>query len=476
MKRATVSLAAALFLLAAPFAAAQVDTGLADLSMYVALGDSLTAGYASGGLAQFYQQGSYPALFAERAGITDFEQPLVSDPGIPPVLQLVSLQGPVIAPSSDTPGQPINATLPRPYNNLGVPGADLYDLLNTTGDITNLLAGNQDNVMHDLILRDGQHTALEQAIGLNPTFVTMWIGNNDVLGAAIYATPIDGVTMTPVDAFAAMYQQALGALAQYTSADIVVFTLPDVTAIPFVTTVEPFFTLPDGTHVPVIGSNGPLPEDAYVTLPAASLLAQGIGVPVELGGTGIPLPEDLSITAEGVQPGFVLRPEEVAVINQRIADFNQVIVDTAHAMGAKVLDINEIFRRVQQGFFIYGGFELTTDFLTGGLFSYDGVHPQHVGYALVASELIKLVNQEFRADIPQVNLYQILLEGPGAGAAAGLTAQEAARAYGMEALAQLRQAFPLLGPVPQRHPGVRRPMGRPGQVTVTPRLDGGDLR
>ena len=69
------------------------------------------------------------------------------------------------------------AELPRPYNNLGVPGANVYDLLFTTGDIGNLIAGNQNNVMHDLILRFPQvqdpstgnlidATALVQAIAL----------------------------------------------------------------------------------------------------------------------------------------------------------------------------------------------------------------------------------------------------------------------------------------------------------------------
>ena len=93
-----------------------------------------------------------------------------------------------------------------------MPGADLYDMLFTTGNIYNLLAGHQDNVMHDLILRDGEHTALEQAIGLQPTFVTMWIGNNDVLNAALAGTPVEGVTMTPVATFEQLYNTALGAL------------------------------------------------------------------------------------------------------------------------------------------------------------------------------------------------------------------------------------------------------------------------
>ncbi len=470
MKQTMTLLALVVLLAALPVQAASVDTGLADFSTYVAIGDSLTAGFASGGLAVEYQEGSYPALIAQQLGLEDFQQPLVSMPGIPPVLVLQHLvPSPVIVPSSDTPGMPMNAELPRPYNNIAVPGANLYDLLNTTGDIMNLLAGNTDNVMHDLILRDGVHTQLEQAIGLGPTFATMWIGSNDILGAAVYATPVEGVTMTPVDSFAAMYPQALGALIQYTGADVVVITVPHVTVIPFVTTIEPYITLPDGSHVPLIGSNGPLTEDCYVTLAASQLLAQGIGIPVELGGTGQPLPEDLQFIGGQVVPGVVLRPEEVQIINGRVDAFNQIIEDTAAALGAKVLDINPFLERVKNGFFVYGGFQLSTQFLLGGVFSYDGVHPQKVGYALVANELINLINHEFRADIPQVNLYDILVapayDGDSGGDAAAMSA-DPARVFTDSAMKELEKAFPLLGPL-----NTGREVTAGGQIAPNPRLE-----
>jgi len=472
MKKILATLVAAVVLAAVP-------AGAVDFTTYVALGDSLTAGFSQGGLVETYQNYSYPKLLADQIGATVFEQPLVSDPGLPPILELQQLlPNPVIVPKSDTPGQPLNATYPAPYNNLGVPGASLYDLLFTTGDINNLIAGNTDNVMHDLILRDGEHTALEQAIGLNPTFVTLWIGNNDILGAAVYATPIEGVTMTPVDNFQQMYQQALGALAQYTSADIVVINLPDVTAIPFVTTVKPYIELPDGTHVPLIGSKGPLPEDAYVTLGASSLLAQGIGIPVDLGGTGIPLPEDMQIIGGQAVPGVVLRQDEVAVINDRIAAFNQIIADTAAAVGAKVFDINTIFNRIaHEQHWGVGGLEISTDFLLGGIFGYDGVHPQKIGYGMVASELIDFLNTTYDLKklgefIPNVNMYEIMTGSPDDQPPPEVAPQDAPRAFTAEAFGALQKVFrPLRINVPPspRHPSGRISVARPnvkGQAII----------
>ena len=64
----------------------------ADFSKYVAIGDSGTAGFASGGLMKAYQEGSYPALLAHQFGVATFQQPLVSDPGIPSVLILQALR------------------------------------------------------------------------------------------------------------------------------------------------------------------------------------------------------------------------------------------------------------------------------------------------------------------------------------------------------------------------------------------------
>ena len=45
-----------------PMAASAADTGSANFTRYVALGDSLTAGFCSGGLVRNCQLGSYPLL------------------------------------------------------------------------------------------------------------------------------------------------------------------------------------------------------------------------------------------------------------------------------------------------------------------------------------------------------------------------------------------------------------------------------
>src|SRR3954453_19532272 len=122
----TLAGALALALLVAGAAFGQPNTGSANFTTYVAMGDSLTAGFSSGSINQTYQVNSYPALIYRQAkggSTTDgFAQPLVSPPGLPGILVLRSLLPVTITPSSTT-GVPLNLTYPKPYNNIAVPGA-----------------------------------------------------------------------------------------------------------------------------------------------------------------------------------------------------------------------------------------------------------------------------------------------------------------------------------------------------------------
>jgi lysophospholipase L1-like esterase len=462
MKKTLVALSLVAFFTAAP-ATAQVD-----LSRYVALGDSGSAGFVSGSLMNFYQQRAFPALLAEQAGVSGFELPTVSEPGIPPILELVHLvPSPVIAPVApfEESGLPTNALFPGIYNNLAVPGATLYDMLFTTGDIYNLIAGNFDDPMHDLILRNGINTALEQGIGLQPTFVTVWIGLNDILPTALTGTPIEGVTMTPVESFEMLYNNAIGALMTNTSADIVLINLPDITTMPFSTSVAPFVEIPGMGIVPLMGTNGPLSPDSLVTLPGGSLIAMGYGLP-----GGPPLPEDLNFITQ--EPGYVLRPGEVETIDDRVAAFNQIIDDVADAYGLPVLDMNTAFAEIVAGDGpIFGGVELTADFLLGGIFSYDGIHPQRIGQALIAGQLIDLINAEYGADIPQLNMAEILFEGdwqtPGISPAAAKRAVMSTDAH--------KELLKILVPklkrsLTTRRPEVRRRNPGTGDVRRAPAL------
>lgn len=431
----TLACALALALLVAGAAFGAVNTGNASFQTYVAMGDSLTAGFSSGSLVRTYQVNSYPALIYRQATgmTTGFEQPLVSAPGIPGILRLTGLFPTVI---SATPGlgQPLNLNLPRPYNNIAVPGATLHDLLTKT-------QSTSANDITDLILRKLGGTQLQEGLALHPTFVSLWIGNNDALAAATSGIAIEGVTLTPPDQFAADYNTVVNAITA-TGAKMVVANIPDVTSIPFVTTIPRFLVNPktnqlvlvNGQPVPLIGPDGPLQAGDYVLLTASAELAQGRGIPVGIpGGTGVPL-SDTS----------VLSAAEVATIKAHVAAYNNTIRTVANAKGLAFVDANATLNDLATNGISIGGIDFSSAFLTGGIFGYDGVHPTAFGYAYIANLFIDAINTQFGGQIPEVDLYPFIfgpLPNQTAALAAPLTGKAIPQATGFVFTPEARRSL-----------------------------------
>ncbi len=395
--------ALALAFLVAGAAFGQVSTGTANFTTYVAMGDSLTAGFSSGALLQKYQVNSYPALIYRQVFGSDsgFEQPLVSNPGIGSTGGVLVLRGlfPTIITPTPNQGQPLNLTYPHAYNNIAVPGQTLHDLLTQTS-----------GGFADLILRPNganQFTQLQEGLSLKPTFVTLWIGNNDALAAATSGIAVEGVTLTPPAQFDADYNTVVNAITA-TGAKMAVANIPDVTSIPFVTTVPRFLVNPltnqpviiNGAPVPLIGPDGPLQAGDFVLLTATAELAQGRGIPVAAGGTGQPLTDDV-----------VLSAAEVATIRAHVAAYNSTISTVATAKGLALVDANAILSDLATNGIAVGGVTFTSAFLTGGVFGYDGVHPTAFGYAYIANKFIDEINAFYGGDIPEVDLYPFIF-GP----------------------------------------------------------------
>ena len=52
---------------------------------------------------------------------------------------------------------------------------------------------------------------------------------------------------------------------------------------------------------------------------------------------------------------------------------------------------------------VTNGVNNTAAFISGNLFSLDGVHPTPRGYAIVANEMIKVINTKYGCQVPTVN-------------------------------------------------------------------------
>jgi hypothetical protein len=107
----------------------------------------------------------------------------------------------------------------------------------------------------------------------------------------------------------------------------------------------------------------------------------------------------------------VLDAGEVDTIRAVTVAYNRIIAREAWRAGAALADIHGLLDCVSARGVVVGGRRLTTEFL-GGLFSLDGIHPTNTGYALIANEFIRMLNQRFQARIPPLSLRAVAGEDP----------------------------------------------------------------
>ncbi len=409
-----------------------INLGEADFSRFYTVGNSLTAGYQNGALYQSAQEFSFGKIIADRVGAS-FEQPIISDPGFGGRLEFEgfdSNQNPVIVTNSET-GGPLNINYPAPYNNLGIPGALLFDLLNAT-NANNCASGlnpinPRPNPFFNLILRNqalNLGSQISQLKASNPTLITLWAGNNDILG---YYLSGGKIPFTPLVNFNYLFN-SLGDSLELTNADVFIANIPNVERIPFVATFGPKIAesikeaYQAGTIMGLFLENDPVPYspnelknlEGMVTL-AGKKLAPLIGIPTGKayldsdGNYNIPPGIDTT-KAFGLHPQnpfpdkFSLSREELADASGMVEQYNEVIADLCENKGFSLVDINALFKEVYDGGLVENGIKFTTDYITGNLFSLDGIHPTSQAYGIIANRFILAINEKLGAEIPLVNV------------------------------------------------------------------------
>ncbi len=240
-----------------------VTAGTADFTRYVSVGNSLTAGFMDNALYLEGQQNSYPAIMASRMALVTgtgaggaFNQPLLpagngtngapigaGGAGRGRFAVTTTATVTFLAPSTGYLSPDFAFSGDRAaLNNLGVPGillaspngdpvphvmnAKMGDATFGATDVTSTF-----NPFYNRFATvPGTTTVMAQALARNPTFFSLWIGNNDILG---YATLGGTVPSTPTTAFNSLYPVVLNSLLGATATPKgVVANIPDVTSIP----------------------------------------------------------------------------------------------------------------------------------------------------------------------------------------------------------------------------------------------------
>ncbi len=416
------------------------STGEADFTTYVSIGNSLTAGYQNNSLYQEVQEFSYPNLIAGQV-MTDFVQPLISDPGIAPgkleVESLVftngSITGANFSARTDN-GETLNSSYEKPFNNLGIPGAVLGDMLDNTDFAVK--ASARQNPYFVAVLRNAAFgsTVVEQVANQTPTFITCWIGNNDVLGYAtsggVRGSDATGMLPTEETRFSSYYA-ALGMALNATGAKVAVANIPNVTVLPYFMTVGPSTALNLAAYLggednvalyyQKQGETTATSSASYSDLLAGRVLLtlSGSEYAAYIGdktgayytAKGVAPPAGIVTTAPfGLDPQnpwpheYTLDPDEIRIANDATSSFNGTIANVASTYDFAVVDINSEFQSIAAGGKEYNGVTFTTRFLSGYLFSLDGVHPTSQGAGIIANQFIKAINTKWNANIPEINV------------------------------------------------------------------------
>ena len=101
---------------------------------------------------------------------------------------------------------------------------------------------------------------------------------------------------------------------------------------------------------------------------------------------------------------FVLTTDEQTLIETARSQYNGTIRDLASANGLAFVDVSSVLDQVANGGVTFNGGVVTSDFVTGGGFSLDGVHPTPRGYALTANLIIDAINDTYGSDVPGVDI------------------------------------------------------------------------
>ena len=410
------------------------SSGSLNLTRYLAVGDSYTAGFADGGLTRQSQTYSYANMLANQVALVnteaEFSLPLLDDGAGTGYLTLVGLQDngrPVTrkVPAATTLGRFINVagcngadtvyqypraatTLPQ---NLGVPGLRLTQIATAgLGNAANLTRVGLFNPYFERILPATSNSTYLQVVTTaspNATFFTFFAGLDDMLPYLL-----SGGSCGPLPSGSTMAQNAGQLLTQLTANG-----RNGVIALPPALTTLPLLRLSNGVALQerlrassnrptytlyVRAFNGalqPVSGDDYI-LPAGQ---RRIGRLESVTGAPQTVPygdEQNPITGSDVldyiefsriNGAMTLYRDELRTRNQ--TTFKQPLIDVNDALFQQVADQINV-----------NGVLYTSELVRGNFYSLDGYSLTPRGNALLANTFLRVINSTYDTNIPLLNV------------------------------------------------------------------------
>ncbi|MDP4291236.1 MAG: SGNH/GDSL hydrolase family protein, partial [Bacteroidota bacterium] len=100
---------------------------------------------------------------------------------------------------------------------------------------------------------------------------------------------------------------------------------------------------------------------------------------------------------------YVLDESELTNIRTAITNFNAALASIASANNIPLVDMNAKLLQLKAGA-VMDGLKFNTSFISGGLFSLDGIHLTPRGYAIVANYFIDGINTFYKSTVPHVEI------------------------------------------------------------------------
>ena len=405
----------AILLLAAPLAGCSslvdneelgrrpIPSGGEQFSTYSAIGTSIGAGIQSAGINDSTQREAYTTQLAEAMGLTpgvDWFYPSFAGFGCPapftnPLTQ-ARLGGGTPPCSRRDP-----ASVRDFMHNVSIPSIRAAQVL----DITALPFPATDSLKLAQFIT-GSLAPIDMVERARPTFVTVEIGANDVLGAA---TRGDATLLTPLADFQAAVTGIFDRLTEMTpEPNVAVAGIPPVTRIPYLTLGQTIFCLKTGacgvaanplfTNMTVDASCAPPPTPGGVgnqyaiTFPA---LATVVGTLQAGGAATLNCATDvLTTTPASATPLATVNVTEWGAINARVNEMNAFLTTEAQSRGYAFVDVDAIFTANAAQIPSFPNFTNPSQ-LFGALFSLDGVHPTKAGHRLLAQGFAAAINATY---------------------------------------------------------------------------------
>ncbi len=405
--------------------------GNIDVSSYVAIGDSITAGYTDGAMCYYGQQNTYANLLARQfkhIGGGDFKQPFIHPDSVG-----IGFSGSscLVLKNSGNNFDPNSYSLSYiaeqgdrsifweniyskggPFNNMGIPGSKAISIVMEEYGHQIKGEGNYNPFFTRMASSPSKASVLSDTLALQPTFFTLFIGNNDVLSYALSGGTLDVITPLEGESgkgFKESLRVIVNALIN-TGAKGAIANLPDLNSVPYFAAIPHNGLILNELDLLFLNNKYLSSGFYFVKEKNCFIINDSIENPDAIRqmkqGESILLDILFDVNKENYLSGkipipkkYILTNSEKLKIENTIIAYNLCLKSIADEKKLAFVDVNALLKKACIDR-IYNGLSYKFSYKNCGVFSLDGLHPNAFGQALLANEFIKEINKTYQSKIP----------------------------------------------------------------------------